>query len=167
MNKQYADADIYETKLEKVMQRLSVEQYDYNWDRHSCWVEFWYKGQLYRFEHSVENAKAHGNNVRYGSDAFAQLVLTLEDIARMTERGIYELQTWIADLKALPKPKDIPECFRLLGFTNIPDRKELKERYRQIVKTAHPDAGGNEEYFIAVQNAYEQSEKFFEEQSGD
>lgn len=165
MNKQYADASVYESKLEKVMQRLAVERYNYNWDRHSCWVEFWCKGQLYRFEHSVENAKANGNNVRYGSDAFAQLVLTLEDIARMTERGIYELQTWIAGLKALPKPKDIPECFKLLGFTDIPDMEMLKERFRTLVKTAHPDVGGDKDYFIVVQNAYEQSAKYLGEQN--
>ena len=162
MAKQYADAGTYEAKLEKVMQRFGVEKYDYNWDRFSCWVEFWYKGQLYRFEHSIENAKAHGNDVRYGSDVFAQVVLTLEDIARMTERGIYELQTWVAGLKSLPKPKDIPNCFKTLGFSEIPEEKELKERYRQIVKTAHPDAGGSEEYFITVQSAYKEAEKALE-----
>lgn len=160
MAKQYADAGTYEAKLEKVMQRFGADKYDYNWDRFSCWVEFWYKGQLYRFEHSIENAKQHGSDVRYGSDVFAQVVLTLEDIARMTERGIYELQTWVAGLKALPKPKDIPECFKILGFAEIPDATELKSRYRTIVKTAHPDAGGEENYFIAVQTAYDEAEKY-------
>ena len=90
MQKQYADPTSYEAKLEKVMSRLGVEKYDYNWDRKMCWVEFWINGQLYRFEHSIDNAAKHGITVRYGSDAFAQVVLTLEDIARMTERGIYE-----------------------------------------------------------------------------
>lgn len=163
MAKQYADADQYEAKLEKVMQRFGVEKYDYNWDRFSSWVEFWYKGQLYRFEHSVDNAKARGSNVKYGSDIFAQVVLTLEDIARMTERGIYELQTWVAGLKALPKPREIPECFRLLGFVELPTADELKARYRQIVKTAHPDAGGTEGYFIVVKTAYEQAEKLVQD----
>ncbi len=165
MPKKYADAGTYEAKLDKVMQRFKVEKYDYNWDRFSCWVEFWYKGQLYRFEHSIENAKAHSNDVRYGSDVFAQVVLTLEDIARMTERGIYELQTWVAGLKALPKPKDIPECFKILGFSEIPSKEILKERYRQIVKAAHPDVGGSEQYFITIKNAYEEAEKVLERSS--
>lgn len=163
MAKQYADAGTYEAKLEKVMQRLDAERFDYNWDRFSCWVEFWYKGQLYRFEHSIDNARLHGNDVKYGSDAFAQVVLTLEDIARMTERGIYELQTWVAGLKALPKPNDIPDCFKTLGFTEIPNGETLKERYRQIVKTAHPDLGGSQEYFIAIQASYEQAEQVLKE----
>ena len=158
-NKQYADAVTYEAKLEKVMQRLGVEKYDYNWDRFSCWVEFWHKGQFYRFEHSIENAKNHGSNVRYGSDVFAQVVLTLEDIARMTERGIYELQTWVAGLKALPKQREIPDCFKALGFVEVPTVDELKSRYRQIAKTAHPDAGGNAEYFAAMTEAYRAAEK--------
>lgn len=162
MAKQYADAATYEAKLEKVMSRLSVEKYDYNWDRFSCWIEFWYKGQLYRFEHSIENAKAHGNNVRYGSDVFAQVVLTLEDIARMTERGIYELSTWVAGLKALPKHKEVPHCLLLLGFTYVPDEDELKSRYRTLVKNAHPDAGGTEEYFIQIDNAYEEARRLLE-----
>ena len=163
MAKQYAEASTYEAKLEKVMQRFGADKYDYNWDRFSCWVEFWYKGQLYRFEHSIENAKQHGSDVKYGSDVFAQVVLTLEDIARMTERGIYELQTWVAGLKALPKPKDIPGCFKVLGFDDVPDIEKLKARYRQIVKTAHPDLGGNNEYFLTVQNAYHEAEQELKE----
>ncbi len=163
MAKQYADASTYEAKLEKVMSRLGVESYDYNWDRFSCWIEFWYKGQMYRFEHSVENAKAHGNNIRYGSDVFAQVVLTLEDIARMTERGIYELSTWVAGLKALPKPKEIPQCFLLLGFTDIPTLNELKKRHKELAKVNHPDVGGNNEYFISIQKAFESAQEVLKE----
>jgi hypothetical protein len=53
MAKQYAEADSYEQKLENVMARLGVEKFNYNWDRFSCWVEFWYKGQLYRCKSSM------------------------------------------------------------------------------------------------------------------
>lgn len=163
MAKQYAEASTYEAKLEKVMTRFGADKYDYNWDRFSCWVEFWYKGQLYRFEHSIENAKAHGSDVRYGSDVFAQVVLTLEDIARMTERGIYELSTWVAGLKALPKPKEIPNCFVALGFSEIPTSEALKKRYRELVKANHPDVGGNNEYFLSIQNAFESAQQLLKE----
>lgn len=165
MAKQYAEPATYEAKLEKVMQRLDVEKYDYNWDRFSCWVEFFYKNQLYRFEHSVENAKEHGVKVKYGSDIFAQLVLTLEDIARMTERGIYELQTWVAGLKALPKPKEIPNCYRILGFTDIPTYEELKKRYRTLAKASHPDNGGKEQDFIKINSAFKEAEQALKERS--
>ncbi len=163
MSKQYASAEIYETKLEKVMSRLGVEKYNYNWDRFSCWIEFFYKGNLYRFEHSTENAKNHGNDVKYGSDVFAQVVLTLEDIARMTERGIYELQTWISGLKALPPKTELPSCFTFLQFDKIPDTvQEIKERYRQLCKVYHPDVGGTAEMFQKLTDAQSAAVAFLE-----
>lgn len=160
MSKLYGSIDDYEAKLRRVMERLSIEKYNFDWSRNSCWVEFYYKGNLYRFEHSVENAKKHGVKLQYGSDAFAQLVLTLEDIARMTERGIYELQTWVAGMKALPEPQNIPDCFRVFGFSVIPSPEDLKKRYRDIVKVAHPDAGGQKEYFMQIQSSFEEAEAY-------
>ena len=94
--KQYASADQYERKLSKVMERLGVEQYNYNFDRFGCYIEFRYKNELYRFDHSTEKAKARGLELRYGSDAFAQVVLTLQDLALMVERGVYDLSAWVA-----------------------------------------------------------------------
>lgn len=45
----------------------------------------------------------------------------------------------------------------------MPDIEKLKARYRQIVKTAHPDLGGNNEYFLTVQNAYREAEQELKE----
>lgn len=56
----YADPDYYERKLEKVMERLGVDSYNFNWDRWECYVEFRYKGELHRFDHSIEKAKERG-----------------------------------------------------------------------------------------------------------
>lgn len=81
----------YESKLKRVMERLGVKQYKYDWSRNECFIEFTYKNQYYRFEHSLHKAAEHKQNIHYSSDLFAQLVKTLEDIARMVERGIYDL----------------------------------------------------------------------------
>ena len=116
MPKQYADASTYETKLKKVMERLNIKDFNWNYDRHGAWIEFRYKGSLYRFDHSVEKAKSRGVNITYGSDAFAQIVLALEDLARMVERGIYDLQTWVSGMKYLPPAIEIPSFFKTLGF---------------------------------------------------
>lgn len=152
--KQYASPDDYERKLNRVMERMGADQYNYNWDRHMAWVEFRLKGQLYRFDHSVEKAKSRGFKLTYGSDVFAQLVIALEDLARMGERGIYELQTWLAGMKFLPPPVVIPECFRLLGFEEIPtDVEEVRARYKTMAKQLHPDAGGSNDDFIRLQEA--------------
>lgn len=97
----------YESKLKRVMERLGVKQYKYDWSRNECFIEFTYKNQYYRFEHSLHKAAEHKQNIHYSSDLFAQLVKTLEDIARMVERGIYDLSTWIEGMKTLPPKKQI------------------------------------------------------------
>ena len=162
MSKQYAEPATYEAKLERVMTRLEVDDYDYDWSRFDCWVQFVYKGQSFRFEHSVDNAKSHGINVKYGSDIFAQVVLALEDLARIVERGIYDLSTWVSGMKYLPEAKSIPDCFKKMMFDEIPSKEELKMRYRNLCKTAHPDAGGNEEQFMVLKAAFEEAEKIVE-----
>jgi hypothetical protein len=159
----------YEKKLYRVMERMGVPKKDVNWDcnRHEAFVEFKYKGEFYRFDHSVAKSKARGLNLNYGSDAFAQIVLTLEDLTRMVERGIYDLSTWVAGMKALPPPVQIPECFRALGFTEVPaDATEVKERRRALTKTLHPDAGGNSADFQALMIAADQSEAWFTRTGG-
>ena len=164
MAKQYAEPQTYEAKLEKVMGRLGVESYDYDWSRKECWVSFMYKGRHYKFSHSLDNAQAHGVNVKYGSDLFAQVVLSLEDLARMVERGIYDLSTWVAGMQYLPAPEKIPECFVTLGFERVPENpEEVKTKYREMVKIVHPDNGGTEAAFIALQEAQKAALEYLEE----
>lgn len=160
--KQYADVDHYERKLATVMERLGVVEYNWNYDRHGGHVDFRYKNEWYRFEHSVSKAQARGAKIQYGSDAFAQVVLALEDLARMVERGIYELSTWVAGMRFLPPPAAVPECFQQLGFVEIPaGPDDVNERYRTMAKTAHPDAGGSAEAFQQLQTATIQAKEYF------
>jgi hypothetical protein len=155
--KQYASASSYEDKLKRVMERLNIKEFNWNYDRHGAWVEFRYKNSLYRFDHSVEKAKSRGVNLAYGSDAFAQIVLALEDLARMVERGIYDLQTWVSGMKYLPPVVEVPAFFKTLGFEQIPSAEEdIKARYRGLSKTLHPDMGGNAEDFDKLTKASEQ-----------
>lgn len=163
MAKQYAESQTYEAKLEKVMGRLGVDSYDYDWSRRECWVSFIYNGQPYRFTHSLENAQAHGINVKYGSDLFAQVVLSLEDLARMVERGIYELSTWISGMKYLPAPTELPECFRVLGLGQIPKSKtEVNNAFREKAKVLHPDNGGDAGAFHALHQAQTEALAYIE-----
>lgn len=140
------------------MGRLGVKKYNWNFDRFEGWIEFEYKGQLYRFDHSVARAQARKIKINYGSDCFAQLVFSLEDLARMVERGIYDLQVWVAGMKFLPAPAALPECFRALGFDRVPaDPEEIRAKYKVMAKSAHPDAGGSAEQFHQLQAALEQA----------
>ena len=157
MAKQYAAPAVYEAKLDKVMSRFGVETYECDWSRVACWVQFTYKGKPYRFEHSVDNANAHGVNIRYGSDAFAQIVLSLEDLSRMIERGIYDLSTWVAGMQYLPVGRPLEPCFIGLGFVERPlTADEVKAQYRRMAKGMHPDAGGDEAAFISLREHYRQ-----------
>lgn len=133
VSKKYGTPEQYEDKLAKVMQRFGTDDYNFDWSRRGGWVEFRIDGQLYRFDHSVDKAQANGQKIVYGSDAFAQLVLALEDLARLAERGIYNLQTWIEGMRYLPAPVELPECFRILGFTSAPvDVSAVTDRYRTL-----------------------------------
>jgi len=161
--KKYASGQSYEAKLERVMERLNVKEFNYNYDRFGAWVEFRYKGDLYRFDHTVEKARSRGVDISYGSDAFAQIVLALEDLARMVERGIYDLQTWISGMKFLPPVIEVPSFLKSLGFDRIPDSTEdVKARYRSLAKQLHPDAGGNTEDFIKLERACEDSIRYLQ-----
>lgn len=159
--KQYADPAYYESKLAKVMARLDASEYDWDYNRHGGWVRFVYKGQAYLFEHTVENARNHGVKLDYGSDAFAQIVLALEDLCRIVDRGIYDLQNWVAGMRALPQATPIPACFVKLGFDHIPTtEQEVKKAYRNKIQTAHPDVGGDVEEFRAIDEAYDEALRY-------
>lgn len=159
--KKYTDPEFYEKKLTKVMERFGIESYDWDYNRSGGWIQFTYKGQVYRFEHTVESARAHGIDLNYGSDAFAQIVLALEDLARIVGRGIYDLQNWVAGMKALPESVYVPDFFRTLGFDYVPiDIKEVEKAYRAKATVVHPDKGGSSEAFIAVKAAYDAALKY-------
>ena len=42
-----------------------------------------------------------------------------------------------------------------LGLKKDATKNEIKSSYRSLVKKHHPDAGGEKERFIAIQNAWE------------
>ena len=110
---------------------------------------------LYRFDHSIEKTAGLAAEARlhYGTDCFCQIVLSLEDIARMTERGIYKLQQWIEGMKALPAGVTLPDFLVRLGFDHEPaSEEEINEHWRPLAKQYHPDAGGNEVDFKRLED---------------
>jgi hypothetical protein len=57
---------------------------------------------------------------------------------------------------------EIPVCFKILGFKQIPqDRSEVKARYKELIKDAHPDRGGNFAEFVKITKALETSLQYF------
>ena len=150
----YQSPEFYEKKLSCVMERLQIPSYEYDWTRKTAYVKFQYKGEWYQFDHSVEKANAAGKTpLSYGTDVFAQLVLALEDLARMVERGIYDLSRWIGEMRYLPPVMELPECFQKMGFLGheLPTEEDVKARYRNLAKKMHPDGDGSKEAFEELQ----------------
>ena len=85
MSKQYADAAVYERKLQKVMERMAVEEYIYDFNCNEAWVEFLSKGKPYRFECTKSKAEAMGLNLVCDLDYFAQVILALEKFAGLVD----------------------------------------------------------------------------------
>lgn len=66
-------------------------------------------------------------------------------------------------MKYLPPATNIPDCFRVLGYNQIPEsREEVSHRYKQLAKSAHPDTGGSDEQFQTLNQAYNQAVAYFE-----
>jgi len=161
MRKQYSSTmEDMEKKLGRVMERLGVETYQSNWTQgkagSSCYVEMRYGASTYRFENDTAKSAACGRNLTYASDLFAAVVYSLEGLARAVEQGIFTLDMLLVGVPALPEAsKPLEPCFQAMGFTDIPDIDALKERYRQLSKVFHPDAGGSTEAFLNLKHNYE------------
>lgn len=155
--------EAYEKKLHRVMSRIGSDHYDYDYGRRDAWVEFFLYGRAYRFEQNVDKARELGKNLYNGGDCFAQVVRTIEDLARAGENGIFTLQTILNGLQALPAPPVVPDYFRLLNFDRMPEGvEEVKVQYKELAKIRHPDGGGSKEAFQELQEALQKSLDHFE-----
>ncbi len=132
----HKEQEICERKLIKVMKRLRVEIYNFNWDRSSCYIEFQYKENSYRLEHSTEKAKEKGIvRLKNGLDCLNELVDSLEDLCQITERGTFRLETWLYAMKQTQSPEQVSEYL-----------EEVHIRYKPLVKQTHMEPTREEEF---------------------
>ncbi|WP_246206695.1 hypothetical protein [Virgibacillus ihumii] len=122
------EQSVYERKLFKVMKELKIEEYHFNWDRTSCFIEFHYQESSYRLEHSVEKAKRKGLIVRNGLDCLMELTQSLEELCGIVNRGTYKFETWIAGMKQTTSEQETPEF-----------QEEFQIRYKSLGKQSLPD----------------------------
>ncbi|OLO28645.1 hypothetical protein BTR23_17160 [Alkalihalophilus pseudofirmus] len=133
----HKEQNMCESKLIKVMKRLKIVDYHFNWDRNSCFIEFQYQENTYRLEHSAERAKLKGIvRLRNGLDCLNELVQSLEDLCKITERGTYNLETWLIAMKqSFPPAEELPEYL-----------EEVHIRYKSLGKQNHDEYGRNESF---------------------
>ncbi|MBO1511198.1 hypothetical protein I7822_05830 [Metabacillus sp. BG109] len=143
----YKEQDIMcERKLKKIMKRLDIEEFNFNWDRTSCYIEFQYNENSYRMEHSIQKAKRKGLIVlRNGLDCLMELVQSLEDLCEIIERGTYKLETWVSGMKQSSSIEEKPEFV-----------EEVHIRYKSLGKQKHSEYNRNEEFIhVAPESSLE------------
>lgn len=145
----YKEQDIVcERKLKKIMKRLDVKDFNFNWDRTSCYIEFQYQENSYRMEHSIQKAKEKNLIIlRNGLDCLMELVQSLEDLCQIIERGTYKLEAWVSSMKQSSSTEQKPEFV-----------EEVHIRYKSLGEQQHSEYNRNEEF---VHAAYESSLKRF------
>lgn len=130
------EQSMYEKRLTGVMKNLKVQNYDFNWDRTSCFVEFHYNENFYRLEHSVGKAEKNGIILHNGLDCLMELTQSLEDLSGIIDRGMNDFETWISGMKQSPSETRLPRFqeeieirYKTLGRQNCTEynTEELKE----------------------------------------
>lgn len=147
----------YEKKLSTVMSRLGIEKYAYDWSRRDCYVEFACNGRIFKFQHSLDSEYAKENRITFVSDLFAQVVLTLEDLARASERGLYDFSQIISGLPSLPESvAHLEPCFIAMGFSKRPSsEEEVKQYFHRQAMVVHPDGkDGDRDAWETLQRNY-------------
>ncbi|AZB41423.1 hypothetical protein CEF21_03400 [Bacillus sp. FJAT-42376] len=130
----HKEQNVCELKLVKVIKRLKIEDYEFNWDRNSCYIQFIYNQEAYRLEHSIEKANAKGILLRNGMDCLNDLTESLEDLCAIIDRGTYRFETWIEGMKQSPPKSDTPEY-----------EEEFHIRYRSLGRQPYPETRRQEE----------------------
>ncbi|MFC7063393.1 hypothetical protein [Halobacillus seohaensis] len=105
----HKEQSMCERKLTRVMKRLQIEDFNFNWDRSSCFIEFSYQDHSYKLEHSIEKAKKRGILLKNGLDCLIELTSSLEDLCVIIDRGTYNFETWIAGMKQSFPAQDTPD----------------------------------------------------------
>ncbi|QAS52216.1 hypothetical protein [Halobacillus litoralis] len=133
----YKEQSVCERKLEKVIKRLKIEDFTFNWDRNSCFIKFSYQGEVYKLEHSIDKAKERGIILRNGLDCLNELTQSLEDLCVIIDRGIYDFDTWIFGMKQSSPGQEMPAEFQ----------EEFHIKYKSSGKQASSEQDANEEPF--------------------
>ena len=105
----------------------------------------------------------NGKDYCIACDKFRPVSHNLHAIS-LTVKAIRSVERWgtaamvdamFAGYAALPEQAVGNDWWRILGFSSAPDdRSVLQRRYRALVKDAHPDMGGREGDFRAIESAY-------------
>lgn len=84
--------------------------------------------------------------------ALAKTVAAIRGIERWGSGEM--LKAAFAGFKVLPDPSVEKKWWEVLGVNEFASEEEIKRAFRIEVKKHHPDAGGNQDKFVTINNAY-------------
>lgn len=73
--------------------------------------------------------------------------------------GIEIVRASFAGFAALPAPRSDRHWSEVLGIPGTASLAAVKDRFRELAKTAHPDGGGSAEAFNEIRAAFDQAKK--------
>lgn len=109
--------------------------------------------------------KYNGKNVSMCCDQYERVWENIYALAKGIE-AIRGMQRWgVSDFidraftgfKALPENVVSDTWYNVLEVDQFASYSEIYQAYLNKAKTAHPDAGGNDELFIKIRSAYDQA----------
>lgn len=74
--------------------------------------------------------------------------------------GLHLLRQAFAGFKALPERAGGKNCWDVLGIAQTKDAAAIKEKYKELIKGAHPDNGGTQDQVDEVMQARDQALQF-------
>lgn len=91
--------------------------------------------------------------VRENTHAISLSVAAMRGLDRW---GVSEiLERIFTGFTALPEPTT--EWWQVLGVEPAADLRDIKAAYRELIKQAHPDAGGSSDFAVRLNDAYHQA----------
>ncbi|ASF39031.1 hypothetical protein CEH05_07850 [Halobacillus halophilus] len=145
----YKEQGMVETNLVNVMKRLKIEDFTFNWDRSSCYVEFSYKEEPYKLEHSMEKARKQGIILKNGMDCLIELTQSLEDLCVIIDRGTYNFETWISGMKQQEAMNETPiyqEEFHI-SYKSTGEQARKEASKQESPDLEQPSSDRNEQLF--------------------
>lgn len=108
--------------------------------------------------------KYKGQNVSMCCDTYERpwenvygLAKGIEAIRGMERWGVSEfIERAFTGFKALPEQTSQQSWWGVLGVSEKSGKDDIVQAYRNLVKVHHPDAGGNEDHFKKINDAYQQ-----------
>ena len=151
-------------KLERAMERLGAIELDYGQtfgnNDSMAWVQFRYKGQIYRFEYSRTKAAYYNKSVPDEKDLMIAIIYAIQDLAKIAERGVFDFGLLIQGFKHLTFI-ELPSWAAFMGFTAMPiSFEQVSARYKWLVKgSMSPEKNATD--FHNLRTAYDVAKQFF------